>query len=203
MHISEGVLSAPVLLAGAALAAGGVWRGLKAIDQGGVPKAAVLAAAFFVASLIHVSVGPASTHLVLGGLVGLLLGWAAFPVILAGLLLQGLLFQFGGLTVLGVNDFNIAAPAVLLSLALRRPISGANKTVAMAAAALLGGGSILLSSALVALCLRLSGQAFAVAAPAVVVANLPVVAVEAVMTALVAGFLAKVRPSLLGGPVTQ
>ncbi len=44
---------------------------------------------------------------------GLLLGWPAFPAILVGLFLQALLFQFGGLTVLGVNTFNVAVPAVL------------------------------------------------------------------------------------------
>ena len=47
--------------------------------------------AIFVASLVHVPVGPSSMHLVLNGLLGLLLGWAAFPAILVGLLLQAVL----------------------------------------------------------------------------------------------------------------
>src|SRR4030042_6506194 len=74
---------------------------------------AVLSSAFFVASLIRVPIGPSSVHLVLNGLVGVLLGWMAFPSILVALALQALLFQFGGFTSLGVNTFNMAAPAVM------------------------------------------------------------------------------------------
>ncbi|MDO9586042.1 MAG: cobalt transporter CbiM, partial [Syntrophales bacterium] len=113
MHISEGVLSAPVLVAGALLTVGGTAWGLKKMDYEKIPEVAVLSSAFFVASLIHVPVGPSSAHLILNGLVGLLLGWMAFPSILVALALQALLFQSGGFTTLGVNAFNMAAPAVL------------------------------------------------------------------------------------------
>ncbi|MFP4388984.1 MAG: energy-coupling factor ABC transporter permease, partial [Desulfococcaceae bacterium] len=51
MHISEGVLSAPVLIAGAAVAAAGVAAGLRQLDEERIPRAALLSAAFFVASL--------------------------------------------------------------------------------------------------------------------------------------------------------
>lgn len=204
MHISEGVLSAPVLIGGAALALGGLARGLKDIGEDDIPKAAILAAVFFVASLIHVNIGPGSAHLILSGLIGLFLGWAAFPVIFAGLLLQGVLFQFGGLTVLGVNTFNMAFPAVLLGLSLRKAISGRNKAVSAVAAFVCGGGSILFSSLLVALSLYLTGQEFKFVALEILVANLPIMAIEGLMCALVVGFLSKVRPSLLAGlPVVR
>ena len=98
MHISEGVLSPPVLLTGAALTAVGAAVGLKKINSEKVELVGVLSSAFFVASLIHVPVGPSAVLLVLNGLLGLLLGWTAFPAILVGLALQALLFQFGGLT---------------------------------------------------------------------------------------------------------
>jgi cobalt/nickel transport system permease protein len=39
-----------------------------------------------VASLIHVPIGPSNAHLILNGLVGLLLGWGAFPAILVALI---------------------------------------------------------------------------------------------------------------------
>ena len=103
MHISEGVLSGPVLISGGALAAVGTAIGLRKLDYDHIAKAGMLSAAFFVASLVHVPIGPANAHLVLNGLVGLLLGWAAFPAILVALVLQAVLFQFGGITVLGVN----------------------------------------------------------------------------------------------------
>ncbi len=202
MHISEGVLSAPILLGGAALTLGGLARGIRAIKAEDLPRAAMLAAVFFTASLIHVNIGPGSTHLVLSGLVGLLMGWAAFPVIFIGLLLQGLLFQFGGLTTLGVNTFNMAAPAVFLGWLLRPAITGPGGGRASAGGLICGGGSILLSAGLVALCLYLSGEQFAVAAGALVVGNLPVVVIEGLVTMFCVQFLRKVRPRLLRGPMT-
>ena len=60
MHISEGVLSGPVLISGAALAAVGTGIGLKKLDYDQIAKAGMLAAAFFVASLIHVPIGPSN-----------------------------------------------------------------------------------------------------------------------------------------------
>ena len=125
MHISEGVLSPAVLAGGAALTAVGTAIGFKKMDYEAIPRVAILAAAFFVATLIHVPVGPVGLHLVLNGLMGLLLGWLAVPAILVALFLQALLFQFGGLTVLGVNTVIMALPAVvcfyLFRPFLRRP----------------------------------------------------------------------------------
>ncbi|PIP07111.1 MAG: cobalamin biosynthesis protein CbiM, partial [Syntrophobacterales bacterium CG23_combo_of_CG06-09_8_20_14_all_48_27] len=48
MHISEGVLSAPVLVAGALLTVGGTALGLKKMDYERIPEVAVLSSAFFV-----------------------------------------------------------------------------------------------------------------------------------------------------------
>jgi len=74
MHISEGVLSPAILIGGTVLTTAGVAIGLKKLDQDEIPLIGILSAAFFVASLIHVPVGPASVHLVLNGLLGLILG---------------------------------------------------------------------------------------------------------------------------------
>ena len=121
MHISEGVLSAPVLVTGAILSAAGVAIGLRKMSYDKIPQVAVLSSAFFVASLIHVPIGPSSAHLVLNGLLGILLGWMAFPSILVALALQALLFQFGGFTVLGINTCIMAVPA-MLAFFLCRPL---------------------------------------------------------------------------------
>lgn len=74
MHISEGVLSAPVLVTGVALTAAGCGISLKKLDYERVLQVAILTSAFFVASLIHVSIGPSNIYLALNGLMGLLLG---------------------------------------------------------------------------------------------------------------------------------
>ena len=113
MHISEGALSPAMLGAGAALTAVGTAIGLRRLDYDRLMTVAILSSAFFVGSLVHVPIGLSSAHLILNGLLGAILGWAAFPAILTALLLQAVLFQFGGITVLGVNTFNVAGPAVL------------------------------------------------------------------------------------------
>ena len=133
MHISEGVLSGPVLLSGAALAAAGTAIGLKKLDYDQIAKAGMLSGAFFVASLIHVPLGPTSVHLIMNGLVGLLLGWAAFPAILVALALQAVFFQFGGITSLGVNTHH-HGPAGGGLLFLFAPLLHRSPAVALTAA---------------------------------------------------------------------
>src|SRR3990172_10549231 len=177
MHISEGVLSPAVLGGGAALAVAGAAIGLRKLDYEAIPRVAILSAAFFVASFIHIPVGPVGLHLVLNGLMGLLLGWVAVPAILIALLLQALLFQFGGLTVLGVNTVVMAAPAVVCFYAwrglLRRP-----GTPAAVGAFACGALAILLSGLLVAAALITTGQAFLEVAGLVFLAHIPVMIIE-------------------------
>lgn len=118
-HIPDGVLSAPVLISGALVSAGLLGVALHRLREAELPQAAVLAAAFFVSSLISVPLGPSSVHLLLNGLMGLLLGWAAVPAIFVALLLQAVFFGFGGLLVLGVNSMNLALPALIVARLLR------------------------------------------------------------------------------------
>jgi cobalt/nickel transport system permease protein len=197
MHISEGALALPVLVAGGALTLGGLYKGLKAIREEDMPKAAILSAVFFTASLIHVNIGPSSTHLVLSGLIGLIMGWAAFPVIFLGLLLQGILYNFGGLTTLGVNTFNMAGPAVLVSVFFTWAVNGANPSLASIAGFLTGSLPILLSAFLVGLSLTLSGDQFFTVAVAVFVSNLPIVFIEGLVCMFCVQFFRKVRPAFL------
>ena len=195
MHISEGVLSAPVLAAGACLAVAGLAVSLKKLSWRHIMSVGVLSAAFFVASLIHVPLGPGSVHLIMNGLLGAILGWSAFAAITVALFLQALLFQFGGLTVLGVNVCIMAWPAIVCGLAFRRFfIRPRSRSVAAFAC---GALSVLFSGLLCALALALSGDAFLTVAWAIFLAHVPVMAVEGLLTALVVGYLAKVMPELL------
>ncbi len=196
MHISEGVLSPAVLGGGAALAAVGTAIGLKKIDYEAIPRVAILSAAFFVASLIHLPVGPSSVHLLLNGLMGLLLGWPAFPAILIGLFLQTVLFQFGGLTVLGVNTVTVALPAVFC-FALCRPSLARGGTLALASAFVCGFLTVFLTACLTATALWLSGEVFRSAAKLVILAHLPVMVVEGLVSLFIYAFLKKVRPEFL------
>lgn len=198
MHIAEGVLSVPVLSAGAVTAALGLWLGLRRLDESRLVLAAVLAAVFFLGSLVHVPLGPGSVHLLLGGLAGLLLGWTAFPVIFIGLLLQAVLFQFGGLLVLGVNTSTVAVPAMLCGLVLR-PVLDQGGRWTLAAGFAAGAFAVLGTALLAASALALTDQGFWAAARLIVVAHLPVAAVEGMVTLFVVGFMQRVRPDLLTG----
>ena len=196
MHISEGILSAPVLVTGAALTAAGTAVGLKKLDYERMATVGMLAAAFFVAALVHVPIGPGSIHLILNGLLGLLLGWAAFPAILTALVLQAILFQFGGITTLGVNTFLMAFPAVC-AYWLLGPMIRRNGKRAMLAAFLAGALAVALSGVIMAAALVSTGEHFIKAAGLVLLAHIPLMVIEGLITVFVIGFLKKVQPELL------
>src|SRR5262245_12978314 len=124
VHISDGVLTAPWLLGGfvitAALALGAVaidalrsFRRGRPVREEEIARVALLTAAFFVASLIHVPLGPTRVHLLLNGLLGVLLGWRAALAIPVGLFLQAALFGHGGFSTLGINSCVMTLPALL------------------------------------------------------------------------------------------
>ena len=200
MHISEGVLRPEILAGTAVLTAGFVALGLRRIEDREIPAMGILSAAFFVASLVHVPAGPVSVHLVLNGLLGMLLGFRAFPSILIALFLQALMFQFGGLTSLGANTLNMGLPALVCYLALgwaRNPSVG-TKTAATAGF-LCGFLSVLLSGLMVGTTLALNGEAFIPAAKVVVIAHFPVMVIEGFLTSSCLVFIKKVKPEMLAG----
>ena len=197
MHISEGILSAPVLLTGGALTAAGTFIGLKKLDYDQIMTVAILTATFFVASLIHIPLGPGSIHLVLNGLLGIILGWACFPAILTALLLQAIFFQYGGILVLGVNTFIMATPAVICHYLVRPRLK--QPKVRPVASFAGGFSAILLAALLMALSLFLSDLGFLRTAQIAVVANLPIMIIEGFVTMFAISFLYRVHPDIFEG----
>ncbi len=197
MHLSDGIVAWPVLAGGTAAAAAGLAVGLNRLKPERVPRVAVLSSAFFVASLIHIPVGVTSVHLILNGINGLLLGWAAFPSIFIALTLQMLLFQFGGITVLGLNTFIMAFPAVVVGLLFGWTVRGGSRGMVMIGAFLTGSVSVFLSGVLLAMALGLSGEQFFEAAMVVLAAHIPIMLIEGAFTAACVGFLRKVKPEML------
>ncbi len=197
MHISEGILPTTILAAGGLIALTGTVIGLMKMEQEQVPRVGIMTAAFFVASLIHVPLGPSSVHLVLNGLVGVLLGWACFPAILVALLLQALFFQFGGLSVLGVNTVIMALPA-LMAYFLCQPLINSKTAYLQSIASFFAGfGAVLGAGILVAVCLALSGKAFLPAAKVVLIAHIPIMVIEGIITLFIVQFLHKVKPEMI------
>lgn len=198
MHIAEGVLTPGVVAGSWVVAAAGIGVGLRRLDPDAMPRVAVLSSAFFVASLIQVPLGPASAHLVLNGLMGVLLGWLVFPALVVALVLQAVFFGFGGLTSLGANVLIMGVPALLaraVFVAGRRPTEAGTATLVRGGLA--GATGIVAGAALLALFLAAIGREFAAAIAVIAAAHLPVAGVEALVAAAVLSFLARVRPELL------
>ncbi len=199
MHISDGILSAPVLTAGfigtVALAA----YTLRQLDLDDIPKVSVITSVFFVASLIHVPIGPSSVHLILGGLVGVVLGMRAFPAIMLGIILQTILFGHGGVTVIGVNTMMLGGGGLVAYgvWQLRHRFNFRNKE--MIFGGLAGASAILFSGIILALALVTTGEEFIATAGYTLIAHIPVIIIEALVVGACAAFLAKVKPDALAG----
>ena len=202
MHIAEGVLSGPVLMSGMVLATAGTAIGLKKLDYDRIARAGILSAAFFVASLIHFPIGPSSVHLILNGIVGLLLGWTAFPAILVALTLQAIIFQFGGITTLGVNTIIMALPA-LICYYLFGPLIHKKPSISVSAAFACGFFSVLISALIVGVALIFTEENFLTASAMLVIAHLPVMIIEGIVTVFCLAFLKKVQPTMLPGSPTM
>ena len=197
MHLSEGVLSTGALAAGWAAAGVGTAVGLRGLQPERIVRVALLSSAFFLASLVNVRVGPGSTHLAFLAPMGLVLGWAAFPAILTALLLQALLFHFGGLLVLGPNVTDMAVPAVAVYLLFAGPIARAGKRAAAVLAFVAGVLAVLLGALGVALFLGLSDRNFLGAAEILLAAHVPVALIEGAVTAFMVVWFRKAAPEFL------
>lgn len=199
MHISEGVLNAKILLTGGAVAIGALTYSLSKMENRRIPKVAVMSAAFFVASLVHVPVGPANFHLVLIGIVGILLGWSSFPAITIALFLQAVLFGFGGLTTLGVNICIMGIPAVI-TYAVFYKFNWKNHVTSSILGFGCGALAVFIAATLLMFVLTTTGESFVMIAKVVFWAHLPLAVIEGIITMFVVGFLRKVRPEIFYQP---
>jgi cobalt/nickel transport system permease protein len=197
MHISEGVLSTPVIVSGWAVTSVITSVTLWKIKGEELPKTAVITSVFFVASLIHIPLGPFSAHLILHGLVGVILGYGAYPSIFLGLTLQAVLFQHGGITVIGINAVIMGIPAIIsywiFNVRIFLPSTFKVGFFGFAAGAL----ATAFSGLLLALILITAGQAFVPAAKLALAAHFPVMMIEGAITAAAVSFLSRVRPETL------
>ncbi len=214
MHIPDGILPAQVCAAGYAVTGLVTWYSLRQINRqldpaAAVPKASLLTAAFFVASSIYIPVPPASVHLILNGLLGVVLGYFAFPAILIGLCFQALVIGHGGITTLGVNAAMMGIPALLayhifqLRNSLGKVLNEPTRTgvFAFLGGALGLGGAALIFLALIILNIPadLDAGAEQTAVLALSIGHIPLAIIEGVFTAMLVLFLRRVKPELLEG----
>lgn len=202
MHISDGILGIEQNLTGIAVTAILTGYTLKKMSHEEIPQTAVMTAAFFVASLVHFKLGPTSVHLLLNGLMGVVLGWRAFPAVVVGLFFQALMFHHGGLVALGVNSLVIGLPALAAGALFRferarRHIPHGPEVLAFLA----GFGAMVFSTLFAAGFLYWNGQEFLVAAKLLIMAELPLALLEGLLTMLTVSYLFRVRPEMVTLPV--
>ncbi len=225
MHIPDGILPAQVCIAGYGLTGLVTWYSLRQINRKGdpsdqIPKASLLTAAFFVASSIYIPIPPSSVHLVLNGLLGVVLGYFAYPAILIGLFFQALVVGHGGLTTLGVNASMMGIPALMAYhiFQLRYVGDKANKRdslddalvgsqrVKVGMFAFLGGAIGLAIAALIFTGIVITTvpadfdfDTERAAIVSLLILHLPLALLEGTFTAMLAVFLHRVKPELLTG----
>lgn len=124
MHISDGIIDAPVSIAFGAVAVAGVAYAAKRarddLDGRTSPMAGLVAAFIFAVQMLNFPVLPGvSGHLLGGALATLLVGpWLGILCVSVVLLVQGLLFADGGLSALGLNITNMALVTSLVAAGL-------------------------------------------------------------------------------------
>jgi len=199
MHISDGVLSTPVSIGGYAIAIGISALSVRKMQMDEVPKISVVTAVFFVASLIHIPIGPTSVHLILNGLAGVILGWSAFVSIFFGIILQSILLQHGGITAIGVNSCIMGLPALAAYGIFKTRLLTRFRYREAAFGAIAGAAAVLMAAILLGLALVMTGEEFLNIAKLAVVAHIPIIAVEGIVVGFCAAFLARVKPEILEG----
>jgi cobalt/nickel transport system permease protein len=198
-HIPDGVLSLPVLVGGGVIAVGAVALGLKKIGDEDIPRTAILASGFFALSLFALPVGPSSIHLLLGGLMGIVLGTAIFPAVCVALLLQAVMFGFGGLTTLGVNIVNIALPGAVIGAIVAPMVQRATPARAALIAGIASALCVALTGLMVAASLALSSADYMLSARVMIATYLPLMLVEGFVGGFCISFVKRVKPELLAG----
>lgn len=200
MHLSDGVLTMPVVTVTTVAAGSLIAYSLKTLKQEDIPKISLMTATFFVLSLISIPIGPSSVHPLLCGLLGIMLGWQSPVAIFISLLLQALLFQHGGLTTLGANTLLVSVPAILCYYFFFH--FNKNKKMSQTVIAGLSGLiGVLLDVLILIATLFITSSYFSEGSLSVikllVIGHIPLLFIETLLTAFIINILVKVRPELI------
>lgn len=211
MHIPDGFLNLPVMLVTWAIAIGLLALSLNRVQaeykERAVPLMGVCAAFIFAAQMINFPIpGGTSGHLLGGTLAGALLGpWAGSLVMSAVFIVQGVVFQDGGITVMGANIFNMGLIGTFggyyLFAAIRKAV-GQNKLQGMTiGSAVAAWTSVVLASSICAVELALSGTVpLPVALAAMVGWHVLIGIGEGLITVATVTFVWRTRPDLFYHP---
>lgn len=206
LHAPDGFVTLPIALVmwmvTAAAVGYAVYRTNRDLDERAVPLLGVMAAFIFAAQMFNFPVvGGTSGHLLGGVLAAVLLGpWAATLVMTAVIAIQGLLFQDGGLLIMGANIFNMGIVGTLGGYAVYRLIArllGGEERGRLPAAAVAAWCSVVAGAVAMTLQLAASGIIpLEIALPAMVGVHALIGIGEAIITVAALGFIGATRADL-------
>lgn len=204
MHIPDGFLSLAVALVfwvvTVALLVVAVRKTQHQLGERQIPLMGVMAAFIFAAQMINFPVaGGTSGHLLGGVLAAVTLGpWAGMLVMASVIAVQGLLFQDGGLLVMGANIFNMGLLTAALGSLYYVLAGNQSKGVKMVVVAVLAWLSVMAGALFTALQLGFSDTSpFGVVVPAMLGVHALIGIGEALITVAAVAFVMQVRPDLL------
>lgn len=207
LHIPDGFLTPAMSAVGWLLALGMIWIAVrqtrKQLDDRLVPVMGVLAAFVFAAQAVNFPVvAGTSGHLVGAALAAILLGpWAATLIMTAVVAIQGLLFQDGGLLVMGWNLVNMGVVAAFsghLAYTAARRLAGESRPAILSAAFAAAWISVIGSAAATSIELAVSGTApLALSMAAMTTVHALIGLGEGLITAAAAGLVLASRPALV------
>jgi cobalt/nickel transport system permease protein len=204
MHIPDGFLSLAIALIFWAITIVTVGiaisRTNKSLGEKQVPLMGIMAAFIFAAQMLNFPVaGGTSGHFLGGALAAMVLGpWAGILVMTAVIAVQGLLFQDGGLLVMGANIFNMGLLTAMIGFGLYRSVIGRSKGVRLAVAGVAAWLAVLAAALLTSLELWLSGTSrLEIVVPAMLGVHVLIGIGEALITVAALAFIEQTRPDLL------
>jgi cobalt/nickel transport system permease protein len=207
MHIPDGFLSLPVLGVTWIGAIGLIAISLKQVESDyqdrAVPLMGVCGAFIFAAQMINFPIpGGTSGHLLGGTLAGVLLGpWAGSLVMSVVFMVQGFVFQDGGITAMGANIFNMGLIGTFGGYYLFRTIRnlvGQGIRGIVVGTAIASWFSVVTASAIAAIQLAISGTVpLLIGMTAMVGWHVMIGVGEALVTVSTVTFIWRSRPDLL------
>jgi cobalt/nickel transport system permease protein len=204
LHIPDGFLSLIISLVAWVLAiifiSMAIRNSRESFDEKLVPLAGIMAAFIFAGQMINFPVaGGTSGHFIGAALAAVVLGpWLGILVMTAVIILQALLFQDGGLVVMGANILVMGVTPALISYGLFRAVANRSRRTQLVTVAGAAWLSVMGAALLTALLLGFSStSSFRIAVPALLGVHAFIGIGEALITVAALSFIMKARPQLL------
>lgn len=172
----------------------------RAFDERLVPLAGILAAFIFAAQMLNFPVaGGTSGHFIGAALAFIVLGpWLGLLAMTAVIAVQALLFQDGGLVVMGANILVMGVVPGFVALAVYRLSHGRSWGTRLLIAGVTAWLSVMSAALVTSLLLAFSGtSSIGVVVPTMLGVHALIGIGEALITVAALGFIRQVRPALL------